>query len=97
MVAHRLQQPVLVIAHQKHHLGLELELQPEHRVNAGFRIRAAVDVVAKEDHGVAGARGRPNLIENVRQRSKVAVDVADRDRRHVSARALILCQDSLCR
>jgi hypothetical protein len=61
-----------------------LALKFEDRVDAAFGIRTSVDVVAEEDDSVVSRDGDPKLAKEIVQCSQIAVDVTDRDRRHVT-------------
>src|SRR4051794_2667799 len=82
MVAPRLQEPLLVIAQQADDLGGDLPSKRENRVDAFLCLRTAVNVVAEEDDHVPVGRHGSKLGQEIIQRGKVAMDIADCNRRH---------------
>jgi len=55
--------------------------ETQDRVDTTSRIRTSIDVIAQEYDGVTGLRFTAELLENVAEGQKIAVDVADSDRR----------------
>src|SRR3954469_1593157 len=82
MIPHGLQKPVLVVAHQADDPGLGLPSESEYRVDTAFRVGTAVDVVAKENEGISSCQLAADLPEQVVERGKISVDVADSDGGH---------------
>ena len=67
---------------QTNNFRFGLALKSEDRIHASSRVGAAVDVVAKKHDCVAWAALTSNLIEDVVQSGKIAVDVPYRNRGH---------------
>ena len=82
MIPHGPQKPVLVVAHQADDPGVGLPPKSEHRVDTAFRVGTAVDVVAKENEGISSCQLAADLPEQVVERGKISVDVADGDGGH---------------
>ena len=80
-----------MVPDQTNNLAFDLALKSEDRIHACSRVRAAVDVVAKKHERVAWAALTSNLIEDVVQGGKVAVDVTYRNRGHADWRDLLGC------
>src|SRR4051794_10496319 len=82
VIAHGLQQPVLVIAAQQNNSGWRFLTKAQNPIDALTGIRSPIDVVAEKNHGVLCAYRRLYLVQQIIQRAEVAVNVAYRDRRH---------------
>jgi hypothetical protein len=87
MIAERLKQPILVVPTQADDSCADFGLKREHRVDTASGIGTSVDVVAEENDGVVIGELGSELAKEVAERSQVAVDVADCNRRHVTAPA----------
>jgi hypothetical protein len=83
IVAKRAEEPVFVVPDQTNNLSIDLALKSEDRIHASSRVRGAIDVVAKKHERVPRTALTSNLIEDVIQGGKIAVDVPYRDGGHV--------------
>jgi hypothetical protein len=86
MILPRSKEPVLVVAEQAHDLRIARLPKRKNGIHATFGVRASIDVVAQEDHGIAGATLVLNLVKNVLEGRKIAVDVTDREGGHAGSR-----------
>ena len=82
VVTHRLQHPVLVVAAEADDRRRHLTREGENRVDAALRIGTSIDVIPERHYRIAAGDFRPKLVKEIRQRSKVSVDVANRYRCH---------------
>jgi hypothetical protein len=73
-----------VVALKTHHLRAAVLLKVKNGIDARARVGAAIDVIAKEHHGVVRANTVGHLREEIDQRREITVDVADRYGRHVN-------------
>ena len=63
----------------------------ENRVHAAFSVRTSIDVVAEKHDGITTNDVASKLAEDVGQRRKVAVDIADCNCGHVEWRMRFKC------
>ncbi len=63
-------------------LGVHLLAECQDGLDAALSAHASIDVVAEEDNPVAGPDLVPQLVQQIHEGRKAAVDVADRNRGH---------------
>jgi hypothetical protein len=85
MVAKRPEHPLFVVAQKEANVTGRGRPQRGQPVEDALRVRAAIDVVAEEHQDVVLANLRQEAREEIVERRKITVDVADGDCRQCAA------------
>ena len=78
VVAARCQQPILVIAEKTSHFGRRSLTEFQNGIDASFGVRSSIDVVTKKHDDVGGRDHIAELGQQIDERGKIPLDVANR-------------------